>query len=396
MHFKLLLILIFIGSGMSHIRAEDAFEKKISKNRNILEQLQNEINEIQSQISKSKIEEGNITGQITLIDKKVALISRSKGLLERERRLVNHQIDINNTQLEETQIHLKALKKLYAERAVYAYKYGRVRNLELILSSDSFNQALVRYQYLKLIAEHDERTIRSIEKKEKEIRDLKVQLEKDLTLKEKNLVDKKIEEKKYLTNKSQKTDMLKNLRWTQSTYQDQLRKKQAEQDRLASIIAELDRQRRQQEKTGTQPKSIVRFDFDDFTRAKGKLPWPVKGKIITRYGKQRDPGSKTYVNNTDIEIQSAQGTPVISVFTGVIRKILYMPGYGNTVVIDHGKGYYTTYSHLDEIYVHEEDFVKTSDIIATVGDSGSFSGSKLQFGIFGAQSTFNPESWLLK
>ena len=62
--------------------------------------------------------------------------------------------------------------------------------------------------------------------------------------------------------------------------------------------------------------------------------------------------------------------------------------------MDHGKGYYSVYSHLDEIYVQKEDFVKTGDVLATVGDSGSFSGAKLQFGIYGSQESYNPESWL--
>lgn len=391
MRFNVILYFLFF-SMIFRLVAEDQ-EQELSRNRSNLEKIKSEINKIQEEISRSKIEESNISSQIILLDKKVALISQARGLLEREQKLITNQIEFSDAQLKATQEHLKRLKDLYAQRVVYAYKYGRLKNIQLILSAQSFNQAFLRYRYLALIADHDERTIRSIQDKGKEIVALKQKLDQDLLLKNKNLREKQREEENYLASKAKKTSWLKKLRWTQTTYQEQLALKEREREKLAAIIVELEKKRKFEEQTGQQS-AYVDFDFDDMAKARGKLPWPVKGKVITKYGKQRDPGSKTYVNNTDIEIQSTLGTPVRSVFSGIVRVITYLPGYGNTVIIDHGKGYYTVYSHLDKIYVQRDDFVKTNDVIATVGDSGSLSGSKLQFGIYGAQQSYDPEKWL--
>jgi septal ring factor EnvC (AmiA/AmiB activator) len=374
----------------------EGYDDKITQNRSSLDKLKSEIDAIQRQIDQSKQRESDTNEQIALIDKKVAYISRSRGLLEREYRLISAKINASNQQLQETQARIKKLKEIYAERAVYAYKYGRVRNLELILSSKSFNEALIRYRYLKLIADHDQRMIESIQEKESEIIQIKTNLEKDLELKSRNLREKKKEEKNYLNNRSKKSELLKEIHKTRSNFLNQLKRKEREREQLTKLIAELEHARRQQKK-GDEPSDYVQFDFDDIIKAKGKLPWPVEGKIITKYGKQRDPGgSKTYINNTDIEIQSKLGTPVKSIFTGVIRIITYLPGYGNTLIVDHGKGYYSVYSHLDEIYVQKNDFVNIGDVIATVGDSGSLSGAKLQFGIYGSQESYNPESWLMR
>ena len=385
------IILLFFIPGLIFAEGND---DKISRNRSSLDRLKSEIDAIQKQIDQSKKKETDTNEQIALIDKKVAYISRARGLLERERRLINAKIDESNQQLDETQARIKKLKELYAERAVYAYKYGRVRNLALILTSSSFNEAFIRYKYLRLIAEHDQRMIESIQEKESEIIQIKSSLEKDLNLKSQNLREKKKEESSYLTNRSKKSDLLNEIHKTQTAFLSQLKRKEQEREQLNKLIAELERTRRQQ-KTSTKPNDYIQFDFDDITRAKGKLPWPVRGKVITKYGKQRDPGgSKTYINNTDIEIQSKIGTPVKSIFAGVVRIITYLPGYGNTLIVDHGKGYYSVYSHLDEIYVQKEDFVKTGDVMATVGDSGSLTGAKLQFGIYGSQESYNPEIWL--
>ena len=385
------IILLFFIPGLIFAEGND---DKISRNRSSLDRLKSEIDAIQKQIDQSKKKETDTNEQIALIDKKVAYISRARGLLERERRLINAKIDESNQQLDETQARIKKLKELYAERAVYAYKYGRVRNLALILTSSSFNEAFIRYKYLRLIAEHDQRMIESIQEKESEIIQIKTSLEKDLNLKSQNLREKKKEESSYLTNRSKKSDLLNEIHKTQTAFLSQLKRKEQEREQLNKLIAELERTRRQQ-KTSTMPNDYIQFNFDDITRAKGKLPWPVRGKVITKYGKQRDPGgSKTYINNTDIEIQSKIGTPVKSIFAGVVRIITYLPGYGNTLIVDHGKGYYSVYSHLDEIYVQKEDFVKTGDVMATVCDSGSLTGAKLQFGIYGSQESYNPEIWL--
>jgi len=393
MRFKILNIFLMNIFLISVLPAE-GWEDQITRNRSSLDKIKLEINNIQQQIDKSREKEENTTDEITLIDKKVAYISRARGLLERERRLLNVKIETTNHQLAETQTRLKKLKELYADRAVYAYKYGRVRNLELILTSTSFNEALMRYRYLKLIAEHDQRMIESIREKENEIIKLKTDLQKDLDRKSRNIREKRKEEKSYKTSRAEKQNLLKQIKQSQSAYLRQLKQKEREREQLIAIIAELERSRREQ-KESDEPSDYVQFDFDDITKAKGKLPWPVQGKILTKYGRQRDPGgSKTYINNTDIEIQSKLGTPVKVVFTGIVRIITYLPGYGNTIIVDHGKGYYTVYSHLDEIYVQKDDFIKTGDVLATVGDSGSFSGSKLQFGIYGSQESYNPETWL--
>jgi len=168
MNFKIVISIIILITINSSI-ANDSYEQELVRNRTILERLKSEIDQIQEQITRAQIDESNINDQISLIDKEVALISRTRGLLERERRLIANQIESNNGALKKNEERLKKLKQLYADRTVYAYKYGRVRSLQLLLSSQSFNQALIRFRYLKLIAEHDQRTRRSIEDKKNEI-----------------------------------------------------------------------------------------------------------------------------------------------------------------------------------------------------------------------------------
>ncbi len=393
MNFKI-IFLLFIFSLPLLLGAQSKYDKELLRNRSRLKQLQKEIEQIKEQISLSKERAMSISEQITMLDRELALLAHSRGLLERESRLIAAKVKETNTLLASTQARYDRLKQLYAQRLIYAYKYGRVRYLELLLTSESFNQAIIRYEYLRLIAEQDERILHNLEKKKREIEKLKKQLSIDLNNKRQNLTEKQIQQNRYVERMRERQAVLKKIRWTQSTYKKQLAQKELERKKLNGIIRLLEKQRLEREQKPATDNIYAQIQFDNFRQAKGKLPWPVQGKVITRYGKQRDPKSKTYINNTDIEISSTLGTPVHSVFKGMVSVITYMPAYGNTVIIDHGKGYYTVYAHLDEIYVVKNEVVETGQVIATVGNSGSFTGSKLQFGIYGGNKTYNPEEWL--
>jgi septal ring factor EnvC (AmiA/AmiB activator) len=373
--------------------AQNGIEKSYSRNEQAINRLRKEINDLKHKLSDMHKKESNIAKQISLIDHEMALVSRSKGLLEQQNKLLTVKIEQINTNLNSTKKRLVNLKKLYADRLVYMYKYGHIKNIELILSSSSFNQAFVRYNYLKIIAEQDERTIRSIKRKKRRVEILHKKLLEEKKRKDINLKEKLAKEKKYRNSKLQKSKLIKKIKWSESLFQKQISQKENEQQKIKEILLSLERTRHRKNRT-TVDNTPVHFNFSDFGKAKGKLPWPVKGKVVSKYGKYRDPKFKTYVKNTGIEIKSALGSPVKTVFSGVVRMITYMPVYGNTVIVDHGKGYYTLYSHLDEIYVHKDEGISTGQIIATVGDSGSLKGSKLNFEIYGNQKTFNPQNWL--
>jgi len=375
--------------------AQENYDNKISRNRSLLNNLENEIDKIKDNISSTRQKEKSLLKQLDLLDKETALISRSKGLLEQQRKLLAAKNRRTTGELNDAAKRIKQLKDIYAQRAVYTYKYGRIQTAQLLLNSSSINQALIRYRYLKQISDHDKRMINSIQKKKDQIHDIKQKLSSELRLKQQNLSRIRKRELDYGDKKKKKEIFLKKVHWNQSKYRERLEQKENQKQNLIKMVLALEEARRKQGK-GEKAPAVVHFDFKDFKKAKGRLPWPVKGRIITKYGKQHDPKTKTNIKNTDIEIQSKLGTPVHCVFSGVVRIITYLPGYGNTVIIDHGKGYYTVYSHLAEIYVHKDSVVKTSEVIAAVGDSGSLAGAKLQFGIYGGQNTYNPVKWLKK
>ena len=97
----------------------------------------------------------------------------------------------------------------------------------------------------------------------------------------------------------------------------------------------------------------------DFDKNKGKLNWPVSGKVVHSFGKYKNPELKTVLNNTGIDIRAEKGTEIRCVFSGIVSMITYMSGFGNTVIVDHKNGYYTVYTHMDDVLVSKFQFIET-------------------------------------
>ena len=133
-----------------------------------------------------------------------------------------------------------------------------------------------------------------------------------------------------------------------------------------------------------------------FKALKGQLPWPAEGRIIAKFGRQWNSTLKTTTENPGIDIKGQPGSPIRTVLGGVVTTITYIRGYGTTIIVDHGGGFYTVYSHVTNIQTSVDNQVRSGDIIAYMGDSGSVNGAKLHFEIWGKGQKLNPEKWLLK
>jgi len=131
-----------------------------------------------------------------------------------------------------------------------------------------------------------------------------------------------------------------------------------------------------------------------FAALRGRLLWPVEGKVVGEYGAQIHPrfGTKTFKNGIDIGVP--EGTSIVAVYGGQVLYTGWFRGYGNLIIVDHGGEYYTLYAHAAEIRVKEGDEVKQGQAIATVGDTGSLQGPLLYFEVRHAGRPQDPAQWL--
>lgn len=163
---------------------------------------------------------------------------------------------------------------------------------------------------------------------------------------------------------------------------------------LEKILKEAEAKRKAEQKKTGQKQTGATLKI-----AKNSLPWPVSGKIISKFGKEYQEKLKTYIFRDGIKIAAKQGTPVLSVADGNVIFAGQFRSYGNVVIADHGDGFFTIYGFLSEIKTEVGQKVNKGQTLGLCGidtqGSGMGSGqSALYFEIRSGTSAVNPELWL--
>ena len=387
-----LFILLSVISGQT-----EKIEKDIQFHNSELDHLRKEIADYERKIKNTSDREKSEIERLNEIDEEISLVRNLIYRFRREEKIKEKSITQAEVTIEKKESEHTSLVNRYAKRVTHTYKKGRLSDLEKLLDAKSWRQAVYRAKYIKIISEHD----RSLAD---EIRRNLVEIDTKRTVMERELIDirkideEKLSRKKWLEQRrrvrNKELGNLKRDRQKMSVALNQ-RKKAAQQmesiishlerERVARI-AELERRRKEMELLGSVP----------FKELKGKLPWPIEGKVISRFGTYLNPNLKTVTENTGIDIHGSEGTEVRSIYDGIVTTVTYIRGYGNTVILDHGDGFYSVYTHVMDVEVEENSYVNARDIIAHVGDSGSLEGTKLHFEIWGNKDKLNPELWLKK
>ena len=132
------------------------------------------------------------------------------------------------------------------------------------------------------------------------------------------------------------------------------------------------------------------------TASLGKLDWPVEGTIVYRFGRDTLP-SGGIIRWNGVGIAAASGTPVRAVEAGKVRLVGQFGTYGLTIVLEHGNGYYSVYSHLQSAAVKLAATITKGQTIGSVGGENSDYGPHLHFEIRGEnQVALDPTTWLRK
>lgn len=141
--------------------------------------------------------------------------------------------------------------------------------------------------------------------------------------------------------------------------------------------------------------SMLKYQkLDSQTLVKGK---PIKkGYISSYYGYRKHPIKKRSILHRGIDFVSKEGTPILSVASGVVTWAGPRGGYGNMVEINHGDGYSTRYAHNSKVMVGIGDLVGRGDEIAQMGSTGQSTGTHVHFEVWRDGKSLNPISYLSK
>lgn len=377
--FLAVLLILFCGE----LRGQNG----IAKHHDRLREIRDEINRVEKEIKTNEKKESSELYRLSNLDLEIDMTQSIIRNLKTEQKQKEKEIARIEHDLETTKKELEQLKKLFSKRLVHIYKYGRMKDLELLLTARSLNDGLLWIEYQKRLSEHDYRNYVKIKEKQAEIARNRDLLTIELREKKKLLGKKVQKEQKLKRDKSKRQKILISIRHNTSLLRDQLAEKEKAAEEIRKLIFQLEQS--PEEQPLLPPQTL-------FADLHGRMPWPTTGKIVTRFGKYKHPELKTVTENIGIEIEAQLGSLVKAVASGKVTAITWQRGRGTIVIVSHYGGYYSVYTHLEEIRVDLLEQVEMGQVIGTVGESGSIKGPILHFEIWKGTEKLDPEDWLAK
>ena len=395
-----LLIFIFSNQLWSGEKSSKDIQKDIDSRKTQLQSLRNEIKNIEDKLHRKNKEAISNTEILLSLENKIVLTEKLIRSLNKEERYINGLIQTTEKQIHEMETLLAKLKKQLTQRLQYLYVHGRPTILETVLLAEDWNNAIYRIKYLDVLAEYEKILRQKMKQTLIELSDEKIKLVIERNRKTSLLNEKKNEGANLKRDKQKRKNILASIKRDKDELEASRSTKTQVISEMEALIKKLYSDKAAMKKREEELARIRaernKATTGNFAKMKGKLPWPVQGPIIRKFGTSKNSNTGVVTENVGIDIQANSGAFVKSVLDGVVSTITYIRGHGNIIIIDHGGGFSTVYAQIDKITVHENEYVQKGNAIASVVKAEDDSVSKLHFEVWGNQNKLNPEIWLIR
>jgi septal ring factor EnvC (AmiA/AmiB activator) len=350
-----------------------------------LERIRKEIEDHRAKSAQLQTREKQALKTLSNLDKEIDLTNKYIKRLAEQEQALDERVGDLRVMIGGREIVLTQQEEALGARLRQMYKRDPQYRWEVLLGAQSFDQAITRYQFMKLIAAQDAKLIH-------EFRESKTRLEAESA----RLAESLQEVASVRSAREAESSQLANTKKKRQTTLSQIRN---EKTRHANAIEELEKAQAEMQALIDE---IIRRRVSDqdlppsgeFAAMKGRLPWPVAGKVIRGFGKHTHPKYGTVTMNNGIDIQAPGGTPIIAVAAGVVEFVDWIDAFGKCVILNHGGGFYTLYAHVSTTMVSQSQKVARGQAIAEVGDTGSLEGYVCHFEVRQARKALNPTEWL--
>ncbi len=405
--------------------------------------MQDEIKDAEDLLNSTKKKKENSMNELKLLNRKIDMREEVINTIAEQVNSVNSELTQTTRAIQAMQDDISELKKQYAQMVYYTYVHDQdYKPLHFIFSAESINDAFQRVQYIRSFhgfrkdqitaiedisatleakIEHIEQEknekVSLLEKEEKEKKKLDDEkLKKDSAVKklqtqEKDLkkqIDKKKKDATALKNKIQAV-IAEEIKKEKQRAAEEAAKKEAEAKKAAEKANTTGSNTAGTSTTTTAPKEKpaetvnlgltpeMQLISKNFAGNKGKLPWPVeRGTITERFGKHAHPVLKdVIIENNGIDIATADGATVRSIFDGEVVNVIFNPSFQKGVIIKHGE-YYSVYTNLEDVQVKAGDKVSTKQKIGSAWEDPEEGKTEVHLEIWKGTVILDPALWISK
>lgn len=388
----IITVLIFFNadSVTAQERLHVELDSVISSRQAELNNIQNELKIKREKLKSLEAEERQYLKKLYAIEEQLSLNNQLITKIKRQIADLNRSLKKLGSRLDANQKELIQRVEIMEQRLVWIYKRSNFSPLLYVLSAEDFLEGARRLYIFSLLNRYDRNMIARIKELTQQIENEKAELLRRKTEIINLKGEKEVQAEIIKATHEKRRRLLKEMRKLKDIQLKGIQQLVEDQERISGIIEML------VAKKAASDIEVARA----FLSLKGKLVWPVEGKIVRGFGKIKDERYATVISNPGIDIKAVAGALIYAAATGEVAYISWLRGYGSFVIIEHGGGYYSLYAHLDEILVETGQLITAGETLGTVGepglkiDSETFSGPVLHFELRKGKEQLDPLPWL--
>lgn len=408
------LLALWVGSPLVMADERKAAQQDIRKAQQDIAELEKLIKQIQTEKSAAQ-------QALQATEKEIGDLEKNIRSLEAEQK--KNQEEIRSFELKKSELEKRRQEqqKLVAIQSRAAYQAGQHDPLRLFFNQQHpalVSHNLTYYQYLQQARQQQINQFKATVRQLSELQAAIDQHQQELAQQKTELLQ---QQEKLTSLRQQRRQQVAELNKKQQGSEQRLASRQQDQKKFNELLAaieqklarqaEQERLRRERERqlalqqsqirsqqqrqaakpaSGPQVSSQFSHPGGNFAQARGKLPWPVDGRLLARFGSSRNDTRSKW---DGVLIQAREGQQVNAIHPGRVVFADWLRGSGLLVIIDHGDGYLSLYGHNQSLLVAAGDNIKAGQPVATVGNTGGQAQSALYFAIRKQGQATDPSQW---
>ncbi|MBL0038662.1 MAG: peptidoglycan DD-metalloendopeptidase family protein [Nitrosomonadales bacterium] len=384
-HALLLCICLTAGINSTHALQQEE-----------LDNLRKHISVLQKELEKTSESQSEATDELRESERAISNSKRKLAELSLQHRAADQTLEKLRQQAQQLETNIQNQQAMLSKLLYQQYLGGKQEYFKLLLNNHDPDQAAREMRYYEYITRSRSTWLNMLRVNLAQLNEVVQQTQQksgEITaLQAEENAQQKILEKDRLARQqviSQFAQQLKQQR-------HEIGRLQRDENRLSQLIAKLSKMLTRQKDKGVFNNDKLpdnRFDGKPFEQLKGKLTLPVMGEVVNKFGSARPDSTVLW---RGLMLRAANGQPVKSVAAGRVVFADWLRGFGNLLIIDHGKGYMSLYGNNETLYKQVGDILRGGDTVAAVGNSGGNEDSGVYFELRHRGEPIDPLKWIAR
>ena len=361
-----------------------------------LDNLRKRITSLQQELDKTSESKSEAADALRESERAISDSNRKLADLELQHHAAGLTLGALQQQARQLERSMQGQQEQLGKLLYQQYLGGKQEYLKLLLNNQDPNQAARDMQYYEYIARSRAAWLKSLRANLVQLHAVATQTRQKSAEIAALQTEQNLQKQSLEKDKRTHQQMLSKIALQLKQQRREIGRLQRDENRLARLVEKLSRILIQPKGKGVFSNERLpddRFDGSPFEQLKGKLALPVKGVVTNQFGNAR-PDSTVLWKGLFMRASASQ--PVKAVAAGRVVFADWLRGFGNILIIDHGKGYMSLYGNNETLYKQVGDVLRGGDTVAAVGNSGGNEDSGLYFELRHEGKPLDPAKWIAR